>query len=116
MKRLLAVLLTVAMLFTALTAFAEEADTTLNLADIGMFSAGGTVTEPGGAPQVDSEQYNRLLEAKIPIIFYFGDYMENGPEDIMSSGFWSMIKAGAVSFAEAYIATREFDAWLDTLK
>ena len=34
----------------------------------------------------------------------------------MSSGFWSMIKAGAVSFAEAYIATREFDAWLDTLK
>ena len=75
MKRLLAVLLTVAMLFTALTAFAEEADITLNLGDIGMFSAGGTVTEPGGAPQVDSEQYNRLLEAKIPIIFYFGDYM-----------------------------------------
>ena len=60
--------------------------------------------EPGGAPQVDSEQYNKLLEAKIPIIFYFGDYMENGPEDIMSSGFWSMIKAGAVSFAEAYNA------------
>ena len=46
MKKLLTVLLTVAMLFTALTAFAEEADTTLNLADIGMFSAGGTVTEP----------------------------------------------------------------------
>lgn len=60
--------------------------------------------EPGGAPEVDSEQYNRLLEARIPIIFYFGDYMENGPEDIMSSGFWSMIKAGAVSFAEAYNA------------
>ncbi len=34
----------------------------------------------------------------------------------MSSGFWSMIKAGAVSFAEAYNAAREFDAWLDTLK
>ena len=46
MKKLLTVLLTVAMLFTALTAFAEEADTILNLADIGMFSAGGTVTEP----------------------------------------------------------------------
>jgi len=60
--------------------------------------------EPGGAPQVDSEQYKKLLEAKIPIIFYFGDYMENGPQDIMSSGFWSMIKAGAVSFAEAYNA------------
>ena len=60
--------------------------------------------EPGGAPQVDSEQYNKLLEAKIPIIFYFGDYMENGPQDIMSSGFWSMIKAGAFAFAEAYNA------------
>ena len=46
MKKLLTVLLTVAMLFSALTAFAEEADTTLSLADIGMFSAGGTVTEP----------------------------------------------------------------------
>ena len=46
MKKLFTVLLTVAMLFTALTAFAEEADTTLNLADIGMFAAGGTVTEP----------------------------------------------------------------------
>lgn len=60
--------------------------------------------EPGGAPQVDSEQYKKLLDAKIPIVFYFGDYMENGPQDIMSSGFWSMIKAGAVSFAEAYNA------------
>ena len=50
--------------------------------------------------------YGRIgvLDAKIPIIFYFGDYMENGPQDIMSSGFWSMIKAGAVSFAEAYNA------------
>ena len=60
--------------------------------------------EPGGAPQVDSEQYNKLLEAKIPIIFYYGDYMENGPEDIMSSGFWSGIKAGSFAFAEAYNA------------
>ena len=60
--------------------------------------------EPGGAPQVDGDQYKKLLDAKIPIIFYFGDYMENGPQDIMSSGFWSMIKAGAVSFAEAYNA------------
>ena len=60
--------------------------------------------EPGGAPQVDSEQYNKLLEARIPIIFYYGDYMENGPEDIMSSGFWSGIKAGSFAFAEAYNA------------
>ena len=60
--------------------------------------------EPGGAPEVDSEQYTKLLEAKIPIIFYYGDYMENGPEDIMSSSFWSTGKAGAFTFAEAYNA------------
>jgi len=60
--------------------------------------------EPGGAPEVDGEQYKKLLDAKIPIIFYYGDYMENGPEDIMSSGFWSGIKAGSFAFAEAYNA------------
>ena len=60
--------------------------------------------EPGGTPQPGSEQYNRLLEAKIPIIVYFGDYIDNGLEDIMSSGFWSGIKAGSFAFAEAYNA------------
>ena len=40
--------------------------------------------EPGGTPQVGSEQYNRLLEAKVPIVIYFGDYIDNGPEDLMS--------------------------------
>lgn len=38
--------------------------------------------EPGGTPQVGSEQYNRLLEAKVPIVIYFVDYIDNGPEDI----------------------------------
>ena len=60
--------------------------------------------EPGGAPQVGSEQYNKLLEAKIPIIFYFGDYIDNGPEDIASTGFWKMVRDGAVAFAEQYNA------------
>ena len=40
--------------------------------------------EPGGTPEVGSEQYNRLLEADIPIVIYFGDYIDNGPEDLMS--------------------------------
>ena len=60
--------------------------------------------EPGGAPEIGSEQYNKLLEAKIPIIFYFGDYIDNGPEDIFSTGFWQMIRNGAISFAEQYNA------------
>ena len=60
--------------------------------------------EPGGTPMVGSEQYNALLEANVPIIIYFGDYMDNGPQDIMSSGFWRGIRDGAIAFAEQYNA------------
>ena len=60
--------------------------------------------EPGGAPQVGSEQYNKLLAAKVPILFYFGDYIDNGPADIMSTGFWRGIRDGAIAFAEQYNA------------
>ncbi len=60
--------------------------------------------EPGGTPQPGSEQYKRLLEAKIPIVVYFGDYIDNGPEDIMSTGFWKNVRDGALAFAEQYNA------------
>ena len=60
--------------------------------------------EPGGTPQVGSEQYNRLLEAKVPIVIYFGDYIDNGPEDIASTGFWKQVRDGALDFAEHYNA------------
>lgn len=42
----------------------------------------------GGTPQPGSEQYQRLLAANIPIVVYFGDYIDNGPEDIQSTSFW----------------------------
>lgn len=60
--------------------------------------------EPGGTPEVGSEQYTALLEAKIPIAIYFGDYIDNGPEDIASTGFWKGIRDGALAFAESYNA------------
>lgn len=60
--------------------------------------------EPGGAPEVGSENYQKLLDAKIPIVMYFGDYIDNGPEDIMSTGFWKSVRDGALAFAEAYNA------------
>ncbi len=40
----------------------------------------------------------------MPIIFYFGDYIDNGPADIMSTGFWRGIRDGAIAFAEQYNA------------
>lgn len=60
--------------------------------------------EPGGTPEIGSENYQRLLDAKIPIAVYFGDYIENGPEDIHSSQFWKNVKDAAFAFAEAYNA------------
>ena len=58
--------------------------------------------EPGGTPEPGSEQYQKLLEAGIPITIYFGDYIDNGPEDIMSTGFWQAVRDGALQFAESY--------------
>lgn len=60
--------------------------------------------EPGGTPAIDSEQYNKFLEADIPIVIYFGDYIDNGPEDIQSTSFWKGIRDTAVQFAESYNA------------
>ena len=60
--------------------------------------------EPGGTPQEGSDQFNALLENNIPVIIYFGDYIDNGPEDIMSTGFWAGVRGGAYAFAEAYNA------------
>lgn len=60
--------------------------------------------EPGGTPQPGSEQYQRLLDANIPVVVYFGDYIDNGPEDIMSTSFWRMMRDGALAFTEQYNA------------
>lgn len=72
--------------------------------------------EPGGTPQVASEQYDRLLEAKIPIIIYFGDYIDNGPEDIASTGFWKQVRDSALAFAESYNAAGGDCTVVDLLK
>lgn len=58
--------------------------------------------EPGGTPEIGSEQYNKFLTAKTPIVIYFGDYIDNGPEDIQSTAFWKGIRDGAIKFAESY--------------
>ena len=58
--------------------------------------------EPGFAPEVGSETYKNFVEAKIPILFLFGDYIENGPEDIQSTGFWKMVLAQCRDFTKHY--------------
>lgn len=58
--------------------------------------------EPGGTPEIGSEQYKKFLAAKTPIVIYFGDYIDNGPEDIQSTAFWKTVRDGTVAFAEQY--------------
>lgn len=58
--------------------------------------------EPGGTPRIGSPEYRKFLEANIPMIFYFGDYIDNGPADIRSTEFWRQIRDEAERFAEAY--------------
>lgn len=48
--------------------------------------------EPGGTPEIGSEQYKKFLDAKIPMIIYFGDYIDNGPDDIQSTSFWKNVR------------------------
>ncbi len=60
--------------------------------------------EPGGTPAVGSAEYNGFLEAGIPILIIFGDYIDNGPEDIQSTAFWRSIRDQAIDFADHYNA------------
>ena len=60
--------------------------------------------EPGFAPEVGSEIYKKFAAAKIPMIFYFGDYIENGPDDIKSTAFWKSVLDQCRDFAKHYNA------------
>ena len=44
--------------------------------------------EPGGAPDKDSLEYKEMLTQKIPVAFYFGDYIENGDPKILATPIW----------------------------
>lgn len=58
--------------------------------------------EPGMAAAVDSEDYNALLEKKIPVVFYYGDYIGEEFTDVPAAGMWSMMSASADAFTAAY--------------
>ena len=60
--------------------------------------------EPGMAPQVDSEDYQALVEKQIPIAFYYGDYIGDSFTDVPAAGMWGMMASSADTFTEAYTA------------
>ena len=63
--------------------------------------------EPGMAPEVDSEDYQALLENHIPVTFYYGDYIGEEFTDVPAAAMWGMMAASADTFTEAYTAAGE---------
>lgn len=60
--------------------------------------------EPGGAPAADTEEYQVMLEKKIPVTMYFGDYIDNGDPAIQATGMWQGMRQTCYDFTEAYNA------------
>ncbi len=60
--------------------------------------------EPGFAPEVGSDRYRKFLDSKVPMLFLFGDYIDNGPADIQSTAFWQRVRTQCRDFAEHYRA------------
>ena len=58
--------------------------------------------EPGAAPAVGSDEYNAITEKNIPVIFYYGDYIDNGDPAIGATAAWQGMRSSAYAFAEAY--------------
>ena len=55
--------------------------------------------EPGYGPFPGTPEYQKFLDAKVPILFLFGDNIENGPTDIQSTAFWQGVMAQCRDFA-----------------
>lgn len=60
--------------------------------------------EPGGATEVGSEDYKAMLAQKIPVVFYFGDYIDNGDPKIQATASWKKLRQSCYEFADAYTA------------
>ena len=58
----------------------------------------------GSMPEKCSDQHNKMLAAKVPVVIYFSDYIKNGPSDLMSTGFWQSTEQQAEQFAKDYTA------------
>ena len=60
--------------------------------------------EPGGGPEVDTEEYQAITEQEIPVAMYFGDYIDNGDPEIQATAAWQGMRQTCYDFAEAYTA------------
>ena len=58
--------------------------------------------EPGAGPTVGSEDYNTLVKKKIPITFYYGDYIGEKYTNVPASSMWNYMRATAYTFEKSY--------------
>ena len=58
--------------------------------------------EPGSAPEKDAPSFSALLSQHIPMIIYFGDYIDNGDPSIPATSMWKSMRDRSYSFAKAY--------------
>ncbi len=73
----------------------ESARYTNNIASI-------IAIEPGVAPSVDGDDYNALVQKKIPIAFYYGDYIGTNFTDVPAANMWNFMRSSAYTFEERY--------------
>ena len=58
--------------------------------------------EPGGAAAPGSAAYKAMAEQKIPVTFYYGDYIGNDLPDIPAAAMWQRMAETADTFTAAY--------------
>lgn len=62
--------------------------------------AGIIAIKPGNPPAAGSDAYKAIDEKKIPVVFYYGDYIDNGDPAISATAFWQGRRDNAKKFAE----------------
>lgn len=63
--------------------------------------AGIIAIEPGNPPAADNDAYKAIDEQKIPVTFYYGDFIDNGDPAISATAFWQGRRDNALTFAKA---------------
>ncbi|MCH3950926.1 MAG: alpha/beta fold hydrolase [Acidaminococcus sp.] len=58
--------------------------------------------EPGGAARPQSEAYEAMLKQKIPVLFYYGDFIGDNVEGVPAAAMWSAMAKTADVFTDAY--------------
>ena len=58
--------------------------------------------EPGLAPSVDGDDYKALVQKKIPIAFYYGDYIGTNFTNVPAANMWNFMRSSAYTFEESY--------------